>query len=95
VQAILQRQVAEIEASLPALADAAERAGRAYDAHDIDALALTPIDAALLSRRLERIAARLALQEQAIALQALLGTRLNVPERAASAAGVNPGEKPS
>lgn len=94
-QTILQHQGEEIEASLPALVDAAERAGKAYEARNIDSLTLTNIEGALLARRLERIAARQALQEQAIALQALLGTHLNVPERSASANGVNPGEKNS
>ena len=82
-QAILQRQIADIDASLPMLAQAADRAGRAFEAHNIDALTLTNIEGAVLARRLERIAAQQALQEQAIALQALLGTHLNVPERAA------------
>ncbi len=94
-QTILQRQIAEIDASLPPLVDAAERALKAYEAHNIDALTLTNIEGALLARRLERIAAGQALQEQAIALQALLGTHFNLPERAASAAGVNLGEKTS
>lgn len=83
-QAILQRQIAEIDASLPMLVQAADRAGRAFEAHNIDALTLTNIEGAVLARRLERIAAQQALQEQAIALQALLGTHLNVPGRAAA-----------
>jgi cobalt-zinc-cadmium efflux system outer membrane protein len=94
-QAILRRQLAGIDASLPALALAAERAGQAYAASNIDALALTNVEGALLARRLERIAAQQALQEQAIALQALLGTHLNLPESADRAAGVNLGEKTS
>ena len=94
-QAILRRQLAEIDASLPALALAAERAGKAYAASNIDALALTNVEGALLARRLERIAAQQALQEQAIALQALLGTHLNLPEGADRATGVHPGEKTS
>ncbi len=94
-QVILRRQLAEIDASLPALALAAERAGKAYAASNIDALALTNVEGALLARRLERIAAQQALQEQAIALQALLGTHLNLPEPADRAAGTNPGEKSS
>lgn len=94
-QEILRRQVAEIDASLPPLIEAAEQAGQAYDAHNIDALTLTNVEGAVLARRLERIAARQALQEQAIALQALLGTHLKLPERPAGAAGVNLGEKTS
>ena len=90
-QAILRRQLAGIDASLPALALAAERAGQAYAASHIDALTLTNVEGALLARRLERIAAQQALQEQAIALQALLGTHLNLPEAADRAAGANPG----
>ncbi len=94
-QTILERQIGEIDASMPALEQAAERSARAYDAHNIDALTLTNVEGALLARRLERIAAQQALQEQSIALQALLGTHLNLPEHAARAAGVNPGEKTS
>ncbi len=94
-QAILRRQIAEIDASLPALVQAAGRAGQAYAAHNIEALTLTNIEGALLARRLEQIAARQALQEQAIALQALLGTHLNMSERAKGAAGGNLGEKTS
>jgi len=84
-QAILQKQIAEIDASLPALEQAAEQAGKAYAAHNVDSLTLTNIEGALLARRLERIAARQALQEQAIALQALLGTSVNLPERSTGA----------
>jgi cobalt-zinc-cadmium efflux system outer membrane protein len=94
-QTILERQLGEIDASMPALEQAAERSARAYDAHNIDALTLTNVEGALLARRLERIAAQQALLEQSIALQALLGTHLNLPERAARAAGVNPDEKTS
>ena len=94
-QAILARQLAELDASLPALALAAERAGKAYAAGNIDALTLTNVEGALLARRLERIAAQQALQEQAVALQALLGTHLNLPEAADRAAGANPGEQTS
>ena len=94
-QAILRRQVAELDASLPTLVKAAEQAGQAYAAHNIDALTLTNVEGAVLARRLERIAARQALQEQAIGLQALLGTRLNLPERPSGDAGVNLDEKTS
>ena len=94
-QSILARQLAGIDASLPALALAAERAGKAYAAGNIDTLTLTNVEGALLARRLERIAAQQALQEQAIALQALLGTHLNLPKAADRAAGANPGEQTS
>jgi outer membrane protein TolC len=86
-QSILRRQLDGIDASIPALELAASRAGHAYEASNIDALTLTNVDGALLARRLERIAAQQALQEQAIALQALLGTHLNLPQAA------DPGEK--
>jgi outer membrane protein TolC len=94
-QAILQRQIDRIDASLPALALAAARTGKAFEARNVDALTLTNVEGALLARRLERIAAQEALQEQAIALQALLGTHLKLPDHAAGTAGVNPGEKSS
>ena len=83
-QALLVRQLAEIDASLPALALAADRAAKALQASNIDVLTLTAVEGALLARRLERIAARQALQEQAIALQALLGTPSNTPAAAAA-----------
>ena len=73
-QALLVRQIAEMDASLPALAQAADNAAKALRANNIDALTLTAVEGALLARRLERIAAQQALREQAIALQALLGT---------------------
>ncbi len=94
-QAILRRQLADIDASLPALALAADRAAQAHAASNVDSLTLTAVEGALLARRLERITAWQALQEQAIALQALLGTQLNLPARDGRAAGVNPGEKTS
>ncbi len=81
-QGLLVRQLAEIDASLPALALAADRAGQALQADNLDALTLTAVEAALLARRLERITVQQALQEQAIALQALLGTPTNVPVKA-------------
>jgi outer membrane protein TolC len=86
-QALLARQLAAIDASLPALAQAAERAGRALQARNIDALALTAVEGALLARRLERIATQQALREQAIALQALLGTPSNLPAAGISQPG--------
>ncbi|MEO5688681.1 MAG: TolC family protein [Burkholderiaceae bacterium] len=76
-QALLTRQLAEIDASLPALTQAADRAAKALQASNIDALAASAVESALLARRLERIATQQALQEQAIALQALLGTPSN------------------
>ena len=81
-QALLTRQLGGIDASLPALALAAERAAKALRANDIDALAATAVESALLARRLERIATLQALREQAIALRALLGNPSNPPPRA-------------
>ena len=74
------RQLAEIDA-VAARAGAGRRQRRARRCRrsNIDALTLTNVEGALLARRLERIAAQQALQEQAIALQALLGTPSNVP----------------
>ena len=90
-QALLVRQLAEIDASLPTLAQAADRAAQALQASNIDALTATAVDGALLARRLERIATQQALQEQAIALQALLGS----PSRAPAPANAIPLKKPS
>ncbi|HEX4510560.1 MAG TPA: TolC family protein, partial [Burkholderiaceae bacterium] len=78
-QDILRRQLADIDGSLPLLLQSTERAEVAFEARDIDALTLTSTEGALLSRRLERIATEQALQEQAIALEALLGTQLDNP----------------
>ena len=71
---------------LPALALAADRAARALQAGNLDALTLTSVEGALLARRLERISVQQALQEQAIALQALLGTPANPPDASGSTA---------
>jgi hypothetical protein len=46
----------------------------------VDALTLTNVESAWVARRLERIAVRQAREEQAIALQALLGTSLLLPD---------------
>jgi outer membrane protein TolC len=90
-QALLTRQLADIDASLPGLTQAAERAAQALQASNIDALTATAVEGALLARRLERIATQQALQEQAIALQALLGPPSNAP----AAVGATPLEKSS
>lgn len=76
-QSLLTQQLADIDASLSALAITTDRARRAFEANNIDALTLTAVEGALLARRLERITTAQALQEQAIALQALLGTPFN------------------
>ena len=81
-QALLTRQLAEIDAALPALALAADRAAKALRANNLDALTLTAVEGALLARRLERITVQQSLQEQAIALQALLGSPTPLPAAA-------------
>ena len=81
-QALLARQLAEIDATLPALALAADRAAKALRANNLDALTLTAVEGALLARRLERITVQQSLQEQAIALQALLGSPTPLPAAA-------------
>ena len=58
----------------------AVRAQSAFTARSIDALTLTNAEGALLAKRLERITIEQALWEQAIALQALVGTGLIVPD---------------
>ena len=77
--AILRRQRTEIDASISELGRVAGRAQQAFTARSIDALTLTNAEAALLAKRIERIAVEQALWEQAIALQALVGTELIVP----------------
>lgn len=76
-QALLRRQADEIAASIPPLRDAAAHARQAYEAHNLDAFALTTTESALCARLLEQISTRQALQEQAIALQALVGGQLD------------------
>ena len=77
--AILRRQRIEIDESIRELGRVAGRAEAAFTARSIDALTLTNAEAALLAKRIERIAVEQALWEQAIALQALVGTELIVP----------------
>ena len=72
-QALVARQRADAEAATADLRRIADHAETAFAAHAIDALALTTAEQAWLARALEAIAAAQALQEQAIALQALLG----------------------
>ena len=76
-QSILRRQADEIAASIAPLRDAAAHARQAYEAHNIDAFTLTTTESSLSARLLEQINTRQALQEQAIALQALLGGQLD------------------
>jgi outer membrane protein TolC len=78
--AILQRQRTEIDAAISELGRVAGRAQSAFTARSIDALTLTNAESALLAKRLERISVEQALWEQAIALQALVGTELLVPQ---------------
>jgi len=79
-EGILRRQSQEIEASLPLLQRVAERARQAYEARNLDAFGLTTAEGVLLARRIEQVNTQQALQEQAIALQALLGGRLDLPQ---------------
>ena len=89
-QTLLARQLAGIDASLPPLALAAERAAKALQAGNLDALTLTTVEGALLARQLERVATEQALQEQAIALQALLGTPSRTSSRIRPAVTATP-----
>ena len=78
--AILRRQRSAIDTAIGELGRVAGRAQSAFTARSIDALTLTNAESALLAKRLERIAVAQALWEQAIALQALVGTELVIPE---------------
>lgn len=78
--AILRRQRGEIDLAIGELGRVAVRAQSAFTARSIDALTLTNAEGALLAKRLERITIEQALWEQAIALQALVGTGLIVPD---------------
>ena len=80
--AILERQRVGIDAAIADLAQVADRARTAFTARSIDALTLTNAEAALLAKRLERVAIEQARWEQAIALQALVGTDFNLPPSA-------------
>jgi len=77
---ILVRQRADIDAAISELDRVVGRAQAAFGAHSIDALTLTTAESALLTKRLERVAVQQALWEQAIALQALVGTGLIATE---------------
>lgn len=78
-KAILDRQRIEVDAAIAELSQVAARAQAAFAARSVDALTLTNAEAALLAKRLERVAIEQARWEQAIALQALLGTDFTLP----------------
>jgi outer membrane protein TolC len=78
-RALAQRQLAEAEAAAADLRRVADHAETAFAAHALDALALTNAEQAWLAKALEAVAARQSLQEQAIALQALLGGEFDTP----------------
>lgn len=79
--ALLRGQRVGIDAAISELGRVAGRGQSAFSARSIDALTLTNAESALLAKRLERVAVEQALWEQAIALQALVGTELIVPEQ--------------
>jgi outer membrane protein TolC len=71
--AISTRQLADTEAALVALRSATARLRTAFDAHNIDALALATLELSTLAKESERLDALQALQEQRIGLLTLAG----------------------
>ncbi len=67
-------QLAQDEAALPALEQAAEHARHAYEAHDVALGQYTDAQLAALTKRIDAATQRDALAEQRIGLQALLGS---------------------
>ncbi|WP_257127921.1 TolC family protein [Burkholderia sp. MSMB1835] len=67
-------QLAQDEAALPALEQAAAHAQHAYDAHDIALGQYTDAQLAVLTKQIDAATQRDALAEQRIGLQALLGS---------------------
>lgn len=73
-QALLERQIADARRARDTLARVSDRAVRAFEARDIDALTLTNAQTGLLAKQLETIALEERLAEQRVALQTLAGT---------------------
>ncbi|WP_325095378.1 hypothetical protein [Burkholderia contaminans] len=69
-------QLAQDEAALPALVQAAGRARKAFAAHDIALGQYTDAQLAALARQIDAQTQRDALAEQRIGLQALLGSAI-------------------
>jgi len=77
-QRINRRQLLDVDQGLADLSRAAEKTDAAFKAHDIDALAFTNLQAALLAKKIERINLEQAILEQRVALQTLAGGELPV-----------------
>jgi len=74
--AILARQLADTEATLPHLEHAAQLAGAAYAEHNLALGAYTDAQSAALARCIDVATLREALAEQRVGLQALLGSAI-------------------
>jgi outer membrane protein TolC len=77
-QRINRRQLLEVDSAVVELARAADKSNAAFRAHDINALALATLQAALLAKRIERVNLELMILEQRVALQTLIGGELPV-----------------
>lgn len=83
------QQLAQDDAALPALNEAAARAHDAYAAHNIALGQYVDAQSAALARQVDAATAREALAEQRISLQALLGSAIPDPYADAPAAHDN------
>lgn len=72
-QRLTQRLLAELEPAAATLRSARDRMRQAYGAHYLDAITLATLEAATLTREIELLDARQALQEQRVGLLALTG----------------------
>jgi outer membrane protein TolC len=77
-QRINRRQLLEVDSAVVELARAADKSNAAFRAHDINALALATLQAALLAKRIERVTLEQMILEQRVALQTLIGGELPV-----------------
>jgi outer membrane protein TolC len=77
-QRINRRQLLDVDRGLTDLSQAAVKTNAAFQAHGIDALAFASLQAALLSKKVERINLEQAILEQRVALQTLAGGELPV-----------------
>ena len=78
-QRINARQLREVKEGIASLATAAADADAAFRARAIDALAYVTLRASLLSKQVEEINLEQSIQEQRVALQALIGPTTAIP----------------
>ena len=87
--ALIARQLADDEASLPRLQQSATRAHDAYAARGITLGQYTDAQSAALARTIDVATLRESLAEQRVGLQALLGSAIPDPASAPSSTSAN------